>query len=61
MQSSNDPDVNHRIALNQMAGKATGERIPGEKYRAIVEAAAIGDPDVHSNCDSCKRSNTITS
>ena len=32
------------IALNQMAGKATGERIPGKKYRAIVEAAAIGDP-----------------
>ena len=27
-----------------MAGKATGERIPGKKYRAIVEAAAIGDP-----------------
>ena len=27
-----------------MAGRATGERIPGKKYRAIVEAAAIGDP-----------------
>ena len=26
-----------------MAGKATGERISGKKYRAIVEAAAIGD------------------
>ena len=26
-----------------MAGKATGERIPGRKYRAIVEAAGIGD------------------
>jgi len=26
-----------------MAGKATGERIPEKKYRAIVEAAAIGD------------------
>jgi len=26
-----------------MAGKATGERIPGRKYRTIVEAAAIGD------------------
>src|SRR5439155_17432779 len=29
---------------NQMAGKATGERIPGKTYRAIVGAAAIGDP-----------------
>src|SRR5437667_8558246 len=27
-----------------MAGKATGERIPGKTYRAIVGAAAIGDP-----------------
>src|SRR6266536_1578698 len=27
-----------------MAGRATGKRIPGRKYRAIVEAAAIGDP-----------------
>src|SRR5207249_10258410 len=27
-----------------MAGNATGERIPGKKYRAIVEVAAVGDP-----------------
>src|SRR5947207_8051593 len=27
----------------QMAGKATGERIPGRKYRQIVEAASRGD------------------
>src|SRR6266852_2280126 len=27
-----------------MAGQSTGERVPGKKYRQVVEAAAVGDP-----------------
>jgi hypothetical protein len=27
-----------------MSGQSTGERVPGKKYRQVVEAAAVGDP-----------------
>src|SRR5216117_3810209 len=29
---------------HHMAGQSTGERVPGKKYRQVVEAAAVGDP-----------------